>query len=182
MLGNSVAVSKIQLHAWMWSHFSCVQLFVTPWTCSLPASPSMGFFQTRILEWVAISFSRRSSQSRDWTRVSHIVGRRFTFWATKEVWDPLILYSNRVLPLCPWYDYSLKVFTRDEHWLFTLLLLLVPFQRVNKRLTVNGLTGAHPSLVSGNVNTFLPKVFSLKPTSSCPVMWGSCNRRLVVNV
>ena len=34
---------------------------------------------------VAISFSRGSSQPRDWTRVSHIVGRRFTIWATREV-------------------------------------------------------------------------------------------------
>ena len=42
-------------------------------------------FQARILEWVAIAFSRRSSQPRDWTWVSRIVGRRFTIWATREV-------------------------------------------------------------------------------------------------
>ena len=36
-----------------------------------------GIFQARVLEWVAISFSRGSSWPRDWTRVSHIVGRRF---------------------------------------------------------------------------------------------------------
>ena len=35
--------------------------------CSLPGSSVHGIFQARILEWVAISFSRRSSQSRDWT-------------------------------------------------------------------------------------------------------------------
>ena len=35
--------------------------------------------------WVAISFSRGSSRPRDQTRVSHIVGRRFTVWATREV-------------------------------------------------------------------------------------------------
>ena len=130
--------------------------------CRLPGSSVHEIFQARVLEWFAISFSRRSPQPRDWTWVSHIVGRWFTLvWATKEVWDPLILYSNRILPLCPWYDYSLKVFTRDKHWLFTLLLLLVPFQRVNNRLTINGLTGVHPSLVSGNVNTFLLK--SIQP-------------------
>ena len=39
----------------------------------------------RIVEWVAISFSRRSSWPRDWTQVSHIAGRRFTVWATREV-------------------------------------------------------------------------------------------------
>ena len=49
--------------------------------CSLPGSSIHGIFQARILDWVAISFSRRSSWPRDWTRVSHIVGRRFTVWA-----------------------------------------------------------------------------------------------------
>ena len=53
--------------------------------CSLPGSSVHGIFQARILEWVAISFSRRSSWPRDWTWVSHIVGRCFTVWATREV-------------------------------------------------------------------------------------------------
>ena len=56
-----------------------------PMDCSLPGSTIHGIFQARILEWVAIPFSRRSSQPRDWTQVSHIVGRRFTIWATREV-------------------------------------------------------------------------------------------------
>ena len=55
-----------------------------PMDCSLPGSTIHGIFQARILEWVAISFSRRSSQPKDWTRVSSIVGRRFTIWATRE--------------------------------------------------------------------------------------------------
>ena len=38
-------------------------------------------FQARVLAWVAISFSRGSSQPRDQTQVSHIIGRRFTLWA-----------------------------------------------------------------------------------------------------
>ena len=41
-------------------------------------------FRARVLEWVAISFSRGSSQPRDQTQVSHIAGRRFTLWATRE--------------------------------------------------------------------------------------------------
>ena len=40
--------------------------------------------QARILEWVAISFSRRSSWPRDPTWVSFITGRFFTVWATRE--------------------------------------------------------------------------------------------------
>ena len=53
--------------------------------CSLPGFSVHGIFQARILEWVAISFSRRSSRPRDWTWVYHIVGRCFTVWATREV-------------------------------------------------------------------------------------------------
>ena len=49
-----------------------------PMDCSLPGSSVHGIFQTRVLEWVAISFSRGSSQPRDRTQVSCIPGRRFT--------------------------------------------------------------------------------------------------------
>ena len=56
-----------------------------PMDCSLPCSPVRGIFQARVLEWAAISFSRGSSQPRDRTRVSRIVGRRFTIWATRGV-------------------------------------------------------------------------------------------------
>ena len=41
-----------------------------------------GIIQTRILEWVAFPFSRRSFQLRDRTHVSLIAGRFFTIWAT----------------------------------------------------------------------------------------------------
>ena len=61
---------------------SVVSYFLRPMDSSLPGS---SIFQARILEWAAISFSRRSSQPRDWTRVSHIIGRCFTVWATWEV-------------------------------------------------------------------------------------------------
>ena len=57
-----------------------------PVDCSLPGSSVHGILQARILEWVAISFPRGSSQPRDWTQVSHIAGRRFTLWATREAW------------------------------------------------------------------------------------------------
>ena len=48
-----------------------------PVDCSPQGSSVHGILQARILEWVAISFSRRSSQPRDQTQVSHIAGRRF---------------------------------------------------------------------------------------------------------
>ena len=50
--------------------------------CSLPGSSVHEIFQAIVLEWIAISFSRGSSQPRDQTQVSRIVDRRFTVWAT----------------------------------------------------------------------------------------------------
>ena len=52
--------------------------------CSLPGSFAHGLLQARILEWVPMPFSRRSSQPRDQSQVSHIAGRFFTVWATRE--------------------------------------------------------------------------------------------------
>ena len=50
---------------------------------SPPGSSVHGVFQARILESVAISFSRTSSWPSDWTCVSCIIGRHFTIWATR---------------------------------------------------------------------------------------------------
>ena len=49
-----------------------------PMDCSLSGSTVYGTFQARVLKWIAISFSRGSSQRRRWTQVFHIAGRRFT--------------------------------------------------------------------------------------------------------
>ena len=54
-----------------------------PMDCSLSGCSVHEIFQGRVLEWVAISFSR-GSQPRDRTQASHIVGRCFTIWATRE--------------------------------------------------------------------------------------------------
>ena len=56
-----------------------------PVDCSLPGSSICGVLQAKILEWVAISFSRGSSRPRDRTQVSLIAGRRFTLWATRAL-------------------------------------------------------------------------------------------------
>ena len=65
-----------------------------PMDCSPPGSCVHEIFQARILEWVAISFSRGSSQPRDQTRVSCSAGRFFTNWATREVHDGISTYIN----------------------------------------------------------------------------------------
>ena len=56
-----------------------------PMDCSLLGSSVHGIFQAIVLDWIAIFFSRGSSQPRARTQVSCIVDRRFTVWATREV-------------------------------------------------------------------------------------------------
>ena len=70
-------------NGWVKIAQSCPTL-CDPVDCSLPVSLVYGILQARVLEWVAISFSRGSSRPGDQTRVSRIAGRRFTVWATRE--------------------------------------------------------------------------------------------------
>ena len=77
------------------------QTLCDPMDCSLPGSSIHGIFQARILEWVAISSSRGSSQLRDQTHVS-CIGRQILYhWATWEAISPYIFVirynSNRKL-------------------------------------------------------------------------------------
>ena len=53
-----------------------------PMDCSLPGSSVHGIFQARVLEWVAISFSRGYSRPMTWT-LPHC--RQTLIWATREV-------------------------------------------------------------------------------------------------
>ena len=71
---------KLQVKVKSLSHLTLCD----PMDCSLPGSSVHGIFQATVLEWVAIAFSRVSSRPRDRTRVSLIVDRRFTIWATEK--------------------------------------------------------------------------------------------------
>ena len=79
-----------------------------------------GILQARILEWVAFPFSRGPSQPRDGTQVSHIAGRFFISWATREAENTEVgslsllqqisptQESNRGLLHCKWILYQLS--------------------------------------------------------------------------
>ena len=69
-----------------------------PLGCSLPGSSIHRISQARTLDWVAISFSRGSSQPREWTWVSCTAGRFFTIWATREAWLWWVLFLNQNCP------------------------------------------------------------------------------------
>ena len=77
---------------------SCPTLW-DPMDCSPPDSSVHGILQARILEWVAIPFSRGSSWPRDQTQVSCIASRFFTIWATREA--PHALTSLLPDLVCP---------------------------------------------------------------------------------
>ena len=87
-------VYSLQCHWYSESESEVAQSCLTlcdPMDCSLPGSSVHGIFQAIVLEWIAVSFSKGSSQPRDQTLVSRIVDRRFAIWATREVlslvWD-----------------------------------------------------------------------------------------------
>ena len=67
---------------------------------------TMGILQARILEWVAIPFSRGSSQPRDRTWVFFTAGRFFTNWATILVLGTIVLCLVSRVQLCDPMDYS----------------------------------------------------------------------------
>ena len=68
----------------MYVSHSVVSDSCDPMDCSPPGSSVHGILQARVLEWVAISFSRESSWPRDQTQFPHIAGGCFTLWATRE--------------------------------------------------------------------------------------------------
>ena len=62
---------------------------------SPPCSSVHGIFQARILEWVAISSSRGSSQPRDWTCISCVsgIGRQILYhWTSGEAQGKYIMW------------------------------------------------------------------------------------------
>ena len=73
-----------RLFEWVSEVFQSCPTLCNPVDCSPRGSSIHGILQARILEWVAISFSRESSRPREWTQVSRIAGRCFNLWATRE--------------------------------------------------------------------------------------------------
>ena len=119
--------------------------------CCPPGYSNHGILQARILEWIAIPFSRGSSWLRDWLQVSCTIGRFSTIWSTREapeikknqeLWhqgllqEPFLIYMTteetlmvrvlaedpvQSLPLCPLL-YPQPCFTEAKP-------LCAPFQR-----------------------------------------------------
>ena len=90
------------------------RVFATPRTVAYQPPLSMGFFQARILEWAAISFSRGSSLLKDWTRVS-CIGRRILYhWDT---WEAEGWMGDAFSELCHLSEPSFKKSVKWDLWL-----------------------------------------------------------------
>ena len=76
-----------------------------PMDCSPPGSSVHRILQARILEWIAISISRGSSQTKNWTHIPGITGGFFTIWAPgsfllERCWIPVDTKATLWL-ICP---------------------------------------------------------------------------------
>ena len=106
-------------------HVSCICAKSCLMDYSLPGSSVCGIFQARILEQIAISFSKGSSQPRDWTHVSYAsyIGRQILYhWVTWKI----IYQCVQSHFSCVWLCMTLwtvacqaplsKRFSRQEYW------------------------------------------------------------------
>ena len=96
---TEVGIQRSSLLPPGFSIYICLCVLSCVWLCDLldcrPAGSSLyGILQARILEWVAIPFSRGSSWPRDQTQVFHISGRFFTIWATREAPPQFHLFNS----------------------------------------------------------------------------------------
>ena len=77
MLADSLLLSHQGSQTKIMSDSCLVMSTLQPMDCSPPGFSGHGTLQARILEWVAIPFSRGSSRPRDPTWVFHVAGRFF---------------------------------------------------------------------------------------------------------
>ena len=145
----------------VWILLSHVWLFATP--MDLPGSTVHGIFQERILQWVALSYSRGSSRPRDWTHVSRI-GRQILYccasWAS-HIHKNINIYSMYVIsrsgmsdtlvpPQTAAYQAPLSLgFSRQEYW--SLLPFPTPGDLPSQRIKP-----ASSALAGGFFTTGLP--------------------------
>ena len=96
---------------------SCL-ILCHPMDCSPPGSSVHGILQAKILEWVAISFSRGSAQPRNWTWVSCITGGFFAEMVTREALRCILFYVElfeaKVLLLKPRFFYLVASASQDK--------------------------------------------------------------------
>ena len=159
--GLSIRACNRNMGQWL---FSCPHACVTlcnPMNCNLPGSSVHGIFQARILEWVAISYSRGSSWPRDGTHVPCVSWLASGIFTTSATWEAPSLF---LLP-----SLLLRALLRSEEWQKKVLrsLQMVTFPKytfLDHRL--------HPELCRALSPHYRLRV--LCPQASWhPFVWGS---------
>ena len=103
-----------------------------PVDCSLPGSSVNGIFQARVLEWVAVSFSKGSSLPRDWTWVSALKADAYRlrhFWWGNESTEEL----GNLLSNC-WLSEKQRLDWNEVTWLHSMdsLLPMFPLKKLTE--------------------------------------------------
>ena len=97
-------------------------LTLRPMDCSLPGSSVHGIFQARILKWVAIPFSRESSQTGDWIHISYVSCIRGGFFIISATWEALTLFivhwkqSLRIFSNMTYIQWTQLCFSYNTKW------------------------------------------------------------------
>ena len=104
----------------MFSHFSHVRFWVTPWTIGHQTSLSMWIFQARKLQWVAMPSSRGSFQLKDWTHISYVscIGR----WVLYQLVPPgkPLWYIYELMNVNLIYCYHFTIYVNQAITLYAL--------------------------------------------------------------
>ena len=102
--------SSVASNSWRPHGLQHVRLpsFTVSWNLLKLCPLSRWILQARILEWVALPFSRGSSWPRDPTRVSYIASRFFT------VWDSETFTENDIMILCCSVSHLPEIFTTSS--------------------------------------------------------------------
>ena len=149
-----------------WSEVLIAQLCLTlcnPMDFSPPGSSVHRVLQARILEWVAIPFSRWFSRPTNQTWVSHMAGSFFTIWATREATIEIYTNWRRIphLPLPPVPGISacmwLTILNIMQYLFFSDWLLLLNWKYSLYILHIRSL----PAIWFANISPVLWVVFSL---------------------
>ena len=131
----------------MLSRFSLVWLFWDPMDCSPRGSSVHGVSQARILEWVAVSFSRGSSWPRDWTCVEPTSTCSRAKWRTWVKWVVGIVFPCLQAMSCiKWEHHHTNLFIPDHSHevVFYLSLLAILFLTLQQRYYHMGPYLPHP--------------------------------------
>ena len=151
---------------------SCLTL-CNPLDSSPPGSSVRGIFQTRILAWVVISFSRGSSWPRDQTCVSCVADRFFTGWAIREALIFLTVWQlgskwKSMKEISRSYQFSLVL-----DWKIVSFFCCIHIQGKGKQSPPNGRNdkNTQPPWINQH---FLDQLFyrtAAKSLQSCLTLW-----------